>query len=310
MITGRRINLHSRIRNFSTKKILYEPTIGTFSRRWYSPVRSHTPIPPRARRIKSPRSPLLPDLNANSISQIGTMSSVLRNLLSEPVLVFERHLEFMNVVLGFEQANRYTIYKPSGEVIGSMEEDDLSITRAIMRQVYRLHRPFTVNVYDVNGALAMTIRRPFSLINSHIKCIIGDYKDENNHKVIGESKQEWHLWRRRYNLYKNNSQEHTMEQFGRVDAPFLAFSFPVEDEEKRLIGAIDRNWVGLAREVFTDTGVYVVRNTSNALQGFGDTSGRQLVLQERAVMLATAVSIDFDYFSRHSSRGTMVADDV
>lgn len=50
---------------------------------------------------------------------------------------------------------------------------------------------------------------------------------------------------------------------------------------------------------------------SNNLEGKGDIQGvgqvagggRGMTLDERAVMLATAVSIDFDYFSRHSGRG-------
>ena len=41
------------------------------------------------------------------------------------------------------------------------------------------------------------------------------------------------------------------------------------------------------------------------IQGVGQVAGggRGMTLDERAVMLATAVSIDFDYFSRHSGRG-------
>lgn len=41
------------------------------------------------------------------------------------------------------------------------------------------------------------------------------------------------------------------------------------------------------------------------IEGVGQISGggRGMTLDERAVMLATAVSIDFDYFSRHSGHG-------
>lgn len=44
---------------------------------------------------------------------------------------------------------------------------------------------------------------------------------------------------------------------------------------------------------------------TQALQGAGEVagSGRGMTLDERAIMLSAAVSIDFDYFSRHSSMG-------
>lgn len=100
------------------------------------------------------------------------------------------------------------------------------------------------------------------------------------------------------------------------------------------MGSVNRNFAGFGREIFTDTGVYALRmdaasvsaepqhlisNThmkhdyrvplssgvgGQELQGIGEVAaGRGMTLDERAVMLAAAVSIDFDYFSRHSSMG-------
>lgn len=123
-----------------------------------------------------------------------------------------------------------------------------------------------------------------------------------------------------------------------------------------LIGSINRNFRGFGREIFTDTGQYVLRmdaaspettNISNSgvvrrfprreveqvplttikevrdavesktltltaeqqrdmtkglpvMQLVERTSATGLTLDQRAVMLATAVSIDFDYFSHTS----------
>ena len=58
-----------------------------------------------------------------------------------------------------------------------------------------------------------------------------------------------------------------------------------------MLGTISRNFTNFAREIFTDTGQYVVRFEKS-------TS-----LEERAVIFGTAVSIDVDYFSRHSGHG-------
>jgi Scramblase len=123
------------------------------------------------------------------------------------------------------------------------------------------------------------------------------------------------------------------------------------DNYGNLIGSINRNFRGFGREIFTDTGQYVLRmdaaspettniSNSTAIQRFPErqieevkitkkdlgstdlsltetqlqlvkrgipvtqlierTGVNGLTLDERAVMLATAVSIDFDYFSHTS----------
>jgi hypothetical protein len=129
----------------------------------------------------------------------------------------------------------------------------------------------------------------------------------------------------------------------------LSWDFTMADLYGNLIGSINRNFRGFGREIFTDTGQYVLRmdaaspettnisnsgvvrrfperitellpvpeekRTSSSFQRHKNmelvkekpkmelverTSAKGLTLDERAVMLATAVSIDFDYFSHTS----------
>ncbi|KAL8983522.1 MAG: hypothetical protein Q9205_002258 [Flavoplaca limonia] len=102
------------------------------------------------------------------------------------------------------------------------------------------------------------------------------------------------------------------DQFAYVDEPFLAWDFSLLSANARKIGSVNRNWGGFGRELFTDTGVYALRmdaaeQEKDKSQTNGSTTavvphaqGIGMTLDQRAVMLATAVSIDFDYFSRHS----------
>lgn len=228
------------------------------------------------------------------------------DILKEPTLVIERQVELMNVVIGFEQANRYRIMNSNGEQIAYMEEKDFGIMKALGRQFFRLHRPFELEVFNNYGDLILTIKRPFSFINSHIKALLPGYDERGNlmHEVVGESVQKWHLWRRRYDLFKLDD-EVTDEyaQYGAIDSGFLAFDFPVYNDNGDVIASVDRNWVGLGRELFTDTGVYIVRMDPAAFAGMGliyPSVAGQLTLDQRAILLGNAVSIDFDYFSRHS----------
>lgn len=240
---------------------------------------------------------------------IITPEDGIYDILKEPTLVIERQIEFMNVIIGFEQANRYKIMNSLGDQIGYMVEKDYGLLKAIGRQFFRLHRPFDIDVFNNYGDLLMTIKRPFSIINSHIKALLPGYDSRGDlmYEVIGESVQSWHLWRRRYNLFKledENTDEY--DQFGVIDSPFLAFDFPVRNEEGDVIASVDRNWVGLGRELFTDTGIYIIRMDPASFAGLGDlypTVAGPLTLDQRAVLLGNAVSIDFDYFSRHSRQG-------
>jgi hypothetical protein len=74
-----------------------------------------------------------------------------------------------------------------------------------------------------------------------------------------------------------------------------------------LIGSVNRDFAGFAREFFTDTGVYALRMDSagigSEVSPTGSSTPTGMTLDQRAVMLATAVSVDFDYFSRHSGAG-------
>lgn len=97
-------------------------------------------------------------------------------------------------------------------------------------------------------------------------------------------------------------------QFAYVDEPFLSWDFALRSAENKLIGSVNRDFAGFAREFFTDTGVYALRMDSASLSQAEPVATQTGVstgmsLDQRAVMLATAVSVDFDYFSRHSGSG-------
>lgn len=84
------------------------------------------------------------------------------------------------------------------------------------------------------------MNRPFSFINSRITISLGD--DPNN--VVGECQQEWHPWRRRYNLFVKRDDNY--EQFARVDAGLLSWTFDAMDRDNRIMASINRNWGGLS----------------------------------------------------------------
>ncbi|KAL5462056.1 hypothetical protein PMIN06_001877 [Paraphaeosphaeria minitans] len=282
-------------------------------------------------------------------------------LLENSSIVVQRQLEMMNVLMGFEQANRYVIMDPHGNHIGYLAELDHGIGRAVARQAFRTHRSFTTHVFDKNEVEVLRFHRPFAWINSRIR--VYDALESglsapvepgasnlplSDMRIIGAAEQEWGLVRRKYNLFlardiesaapgtpqltsgdlpisgskaltisDDNNREVGMVQFARVDEPFLSWDFHLMSEDRRLLGSVNRNFGGFAREIFTDTGAYALRmdsaglqteveQTSSIEQAKSQSHDRPgMNLDQRAVMLATAVSVDFDYFSRHSGSGGM-----
>ncbi|GMM35024.1 Aim25 protein [Saccharomycopsis crataegensis] len=245
-------------------------------------------------------------------------------MMHEPFVALQRTIEFANLFLGFEQANQYKLLNPQGQEIGYLKERDFGIRKMIMRQVAGLHRPFDVDLIDLNGNVVMNFKRGFSWINSRVRVrvpkvpfIEGTTKSTNDEDwiILGESIQQWHLWQRNYNLFSYSPQNDEFTQFGRINAPFLSYDFTVRDEQTEVVSAINRTWGGIGLEFFTDVATYIVRLNRQAMANDENIMGGEMIkpgemtLSERAVVIANTISVDFDYFSRHSknSNGGLIS---
>ncbi|KLO14175.1 Scramblase [Schizopora paradoxa] len=240
----------------------------------------------------------------------------------------------MNLFIGFEQANRYAINSPEGEVLGYIAEEQRSFISVMSRQILRTHRPFRALILDTEGNPVLWLRRPFSWINSRMyvqRMTDGNEPTSEGEPILetfAEVQQRWHLWRRRYDLFISDGPkpilshvadrqpepeptEELFTQFASIDSPFLAWTFLLRDARQEEIASVDRAFRGFGREVTEkNTGQYIIRfKPTPLLHENGAPSSREpsvirdLKLEEKAVTLATAVNIDYDYFSRHSEGG-------
>ncbi|KAG2298021.1 hypothetical protein Bca4012_009213 [Brassica carinata] len=221
----------------------------------------------------------------------------IATLLARSNLLITRDIEWANLVLGFEQENRYAVVDvcyPEAPV-GSIREQ----SHVIMRQLLRTRRPFVASITDALGNELFRVRRPFWWITSSIYA-------EIDGEEIGVVHRRWHLWRRIYDLYLGN------KQFAVVENPgFWNWTFTVKDAEGEVLAQIDRDWRGFGFEILTDAGQYVIRfGKSDAAFKTGPAKmieellvKRPLTLSERAVVVALAISLDNDYFSRHGGWG-------
>ncbi|ESW03532.1 hypothetical protein PHAVU_011G021500 [Phaseolus vulgaris] len=218
-------------------------------------------------------------------------------LLARSNLLITRDIEWANLVLGFEQENRYAIVDvcyPQSPV-GYIREQSNVLTR----QLLRLRRPFVAHITDGLGNELFRVRRPFWWITSSIYA-------EVDGKEVGVVHRRWHLWRRIYDLYLGN------KQFAVVENPGLwNWTFTLKGINGEVLAQIDRDWRGFGFEILTDAGQYVIRfgssdpsskiGLANAIEDL--EVSRTLTLAERAVTVALAISLDNDYFSRHGGWG-------
>lgn len=70
------------------------------------------------------------------------------SILANSAIVVTRQLELMNVMVGFEQANKYVIMNPQGNHIGYMAERELGMGNVMARQMAGTHRSFTTHIFD------------------------------------------------------------------------------------------------------------------------------------------------------------------
>ncbi|TKA61609.1 hypothetical protein B0A55_11215, partial [Friedmanniomyces simplex] len=152
------------------------------------------------------------------------------SLLGNSSLVIQRQLEMMNVMLGFEQANRYIIMDGQGQTIGYIAERDHGIGSAVARQMFRTHRSFTTHIFDAQEREVLRIHRPFAYINSRIR--IYDPVPEGGYEATETS-----------TALQGTSASSVLQQGATV-----AQVSPLRLEEMRIIGEAQQQWAPLRRK--------------------------------------------------------------
>lgn len=275
----------------------HETVFGHQSGRWFSDASSISEEKPYEQVKTILKQPPPSQSVTGFLEPSSPQEALVAPLLARSNLLITRDIEWANLVLGFEQENRYGIVDvcyPQSPVGLIREQSNL-----IARQLLRLRRPFVAYITDAMGNELFRVRRPFWWITSSIYA-------EINGKEVGVVHRRWHLWRRVYDLYLGS------EQFAVVENPgFWNWTFTLKGPDGEVLAEIDRDWRGFGFEIFTDAGQYVIRfGSANSSSKTGRAKEirelevtRSLTLSERAVAVALAISLDNDYFSRHGGWG-------
>lgn len=278
---------------------------------------------PRTRVYAKRRIPFVTGLNLRSLSTqdqldksagFEDITGVIKfqhpvnvSILNQPLIVVQLKSEAVQRSFNEGSANKYLIKNKDGEQIGYLMERNKHALNTFGWQLVPFQRPFTVNVYDNYGNIILIIKRTFSLINPRIRVFL----PEENQPIlpgalVGQVVKKWHMWKRKYDLFSCEPEafpekQMALKPFGVVRSSFLSQDFPVFDTNHKIIGGVDRNWLGLSYELFAESNSFMVRNDykliDNNVYPDNEISEQPLSLDQKAVLFANAITINFDYFN-------------
>jgi uncharacterized protein YxjI len=214
------------------------------------------------------------------------VSTDLSSLLSHPELFVRQRKEWVEILVDWETRNQYSILDADGAELGLVVERAGGLWDMVTRWFLRSHRPLEAAVVRPDGAPLWSLRRPFFWLFSHLEVTRPDGGR------VGDVSRRFGVLYKRYDL--SNGLE---VRFARIASPrWRLWTFPVEGAHGQT-ATISKKWSGALREVFSDADTFRIE--------FGNTSWTE---EQRAVILAAAISIDFDFFENNQGSGGLAFD--
>lgn len=201
-------------------------------------------------------------------------------LLTHANLVIKQKRELAEVFLGFETRNQYLIFDQSGAPCGSIVERGAGFGAFLKRMFFRSHRAFVIDVFDANGKPILEFSRPFFFFFSDIVVRVP------NGPILGSAHRRFGILNKIYDL--RDPQGRPFSQIR--SSLFKIWTFAVRDEAGNEVARISKKWSGVLKEYFSDADNFMVE--------FG---AKNWSAPQRAIIFATSVSIDFDFFENNNS---------
>jgi uncharacterized protein YxjI len=194
-------------------------------------------------------------------------------LYNAPALVIRQHKEMLEVFTDFESKNRYSIQSPDGATTFYAAETGAGAWAFITRSFLKAKRPFTMQIRDAHGNVALTIERPWTWFFSEIH--VRDAQGQE----IGMIDQRFAFFARQFAVLGPDNRV-----LAELHGPFFRpWTFRVLQGGQE-VGRITKKWSGLLREAFTDADT------------FGVEMGPAMDPRLRPLVLAATFLIDFLYF--------------
>jgi uncharacterized protein YxjI len=203
----------------------------------------------------------------------------VKTLIGErPELFVRQKKEWVEIFVDWETKNQYEILDSQGQEIGLIVEKAGGFWDHFRRGFLRSHRRLEIGVFDSAGSLVLSLQRPFFFLFSNLSVSDADIRP------IGRVQRRFGILYKRYDLL-----DQLGTRFARISSPrWRLWTFPVANEDGRRTATISKKWGGALQELFADADTFRVEFNSDGWSN-----------DQRAVILAAAISIDFDFFENN-----------
>ena len=200
------------------------------------------------------------------------MNDSLSAIDQTPALKIRQKKEWGEILTGWETKNRYEVMDDEGQPLFFAGEVGTGI---ISRQFLGSRRPFTIEVRDGNGQVALVVKRPWRFLFARAEIFDGAGNP------LGAIQQRFAVLTRRYTL-----EDATGAEVAELHGPFFRpWTFRILSGGQEC-GKIYKQWSGLLKEAFSDA------------DHFGVEFGRDLDFSLRAICLGATFLIDYVHFER------------
>ncbi|MAE94932.1 MAG: hypothetical protein CL910_09760 [Deltaproteobacteria bacterium] len=211
--------------------------------------------------------------------------------MNEPIFDGHRQIfvrqrrEMTEILIDWETRNQYDVMDEGKNPLGTIAERAGGAADVAKRFFLRSHRGFQIRVLDPEGEPLLELSRSFFFLFSDLQ-VTGPGGEE-----LGSVHRRFGLLYKRYDL-----RDAAGQTFARVKSPlWRLWTFPVESARGTGDAVITKRWGGALREVFADADTFLV-----------DYASGHWSANERAVVFAAAISIDFDFFENNQGSGGLL----
>ena len=207
-------------------------------------------------------------------------------LKSGQELFVQQKKEWTEIIVDFETSNKYAIMDSEKNILGMIAERGGGFMKVIKRMIFRSHRALEIDVIDQAGKIVLHLSRAFFFFFSDLTLT------DRNGQVIGSIHRRFGIIHKRYDLKDKHNR-----LFATIKSPiWRLWTFPIYPSQGQTQqGEISKKWGGALREIFTDADVFRV--------SFGQ---HPWTPDQRLVIFAASVSIDFDFFENNQGQGGLI----
>jgi len=205
----------------------------------------------------------------------------LESLAMVDQLILKQELELMEVAIGVEEANKYTVFDSSGNVMFTVQEDG---TNCVYRCCCGGCRSFNVMIMDTQGQPIIQLVSP----NTCNWCCLRSIEVQSPPgTAIGFAQQQFTWFYPKIKIQKENG-----KTFIIANGPLRAYGkcctgdaeFVLTDNTGEEVGKISKKWGGATTEIFTDADTFKISFPEDL-----DTTSK-------AILLGTAIFVDFVFY--------------